>query len=75
MRILKAYKLGKMKLGRCCMPTTCTTATLANISSVENVIQILNDFENSSGLKMNLSKTKAMWVGKKQKFFRNTSGP
>ena len=64
MRILKAYKLGKMKLGRCCMPTTCTTATLANISSVENVIQILNDFENCSGLKMNLSKTKAMWVGK-----------
>ena len=40
------------------------TATLANISSVENVIQILNDFEKCSGLKMNLSKTKAMWVGK-----------
>ena len=40
------------------------TATLANISSVEKVIQILNDFEKCSGLKMNLSKTKAMWVGK-----------
>ena len=51
------------------------TATLANISSVEKVIQILNDFEKCSGLKMNLSKTKAMWVGKKQTFFRNTSGP
>ena len=41
------------------------TATLANISSVEKVIQILNDFEKCSGLKMNLSKTKAMWIGKK----------
>ena len=40
------------------------TATLANISSVEKVIQILNDFEKCSGLKMNLSKTKAMWAGK-----------
>ena len=51
------------------------TATLANVSSVEKVIQILNNFEKCSGLKMNLSKTKAMWIGKKQKFFRNTSGP
>ena len=25
---------------------------------------MLNDFEKCSGLKMNLSKTKAMWVGK-----------
>ena len=49
-------------------------ATLANISSVEKLIQNLNDFEKCSGLKMNLSKTKAMWVGKK-KFFRNTSEP
>ena len=40
------------------------TATLANISSAEKVKQILNDFEKCSGLKMNLSKTKAMWVGK-----------
>ena len=39
------------------------TATLANISSVEILIKILNDFEECSGLKMNLSKTKAMWIG------------
>ena len=51
------------------------TATLANISSVEKVIQILNNFEKCSGSQMNLSKTKATWIGKKQKFFRNTSGP
>ena len=40
------------------------TATLANRSSVEKVIQILNDFEKCSDLKTKLSKTKAMWVGK-----------
>ena len=45
------------------------TATLANISSVEKVIQILNDFEKCSGLKMNLSKYKAMWVGKNKHVF------
>lgn len=39
------------------------TATLANISSVEILIKILNDFEECFGLKMNLSKTKAMWIG------------
>ena len=40
------------------------TATLANISSVKKVIQTLHNFEKCSGLKMNLSKTKAMWIGK-----------
>ena len=40
------------------------TATLAYISSVEKVIQTLDNFEKCSGLKMNLSKTKAMWIGK-----------
>ena len=39
------------------------TATLANISSVEKVMQTLNDFEKYSDLKMNPSKTKAMWIG------------
>jgi len=52
------------------------TATLANISSVEKVMQTLNDFEKYSGLKMNLSKTKAMWIGEsKIEFFRDTLGP
>ena len=42
------------------------TATLTSkyLSSVEKVIQILNDFEKCSGLKMNVSKIKAMWAGK-----------
>ena len=40
------------------------TATLANISSVEKVMQTLNDFEKYSGLTVNLSKTKAMRIGK-----------
>ena len=35
------------------------TATLANTSSVET----LNNFEKCSGLKMNISKTKAIWIG------------
>ena len=39
------------------------TVTLANTSSVEIFMQILNDFEKCSGLKMNVSKTKAMWIG------------
>lgn len=34
------------------------TATLANIPSVEIFIQTLNNFEISSDLKMNISKTK-----------------
>ena len=50
------------------------TATLANISSVEKVIQILNDFEKCSGLKMNLSKTKAMWVGKNKNYLETPLG-
>ena len=40
------------------------TATLANISSVEKVMQNLNDFEKKSDLKMNLSKAKALLNGK-----------
>ena len=62
MRILKA-KIGEDET-RSLLYADDMTATLANISSVEKVIQILNDFEKCSGLKMNLSKTKAMWVGK-----------
>ena len=39
------------------------TVTLANTCSVEIFMQILNNFEKCSGLKMNVSKTKAMWIG------------
>jgi len=39
------------------------TATLANTSSVEIFLQTLNDFEKCSGLKLNISKPKAMWIG------------
>ena len=39
------------------------TATLANTSSVEIFMQTLNNFKKCSGLKMNISKTKAMWIG------------
>ena len=40
------------------------TLTLANSSSVESAIQILNNYEKCSGMKMSLSKTKAMWTGR-----------
>ena len=43
------------------------TVTLANIPSAENAIQTLNNFEKCSGLEMNLSKTKAMWIGASKK--------
>ena len=39
------------------------TATLANTSSVEIFMETLNNFEKCSGLKLNISKTKAMWIG------------
>ena len=39
------------------------TGTLANTSSAEIFMQTLNNFEKCSGLKMNISKTKAMWIG------------
>ena len=42
------------------------TFTLANTSSVEIFMQILNNFEKCSGLKMNVSKTKPMWIGAKK---------
>ena len=38
-------------------------ATPASSSSVEIYMQTLNNFEKCSGLKMNISKTKAMWIG------------
>ena len=39
------------------------TATLANTSSVVIFMQTPNNFEICSGLKMNISKTRAMWIG------------
>ena len=39
------------------------TATLSDIPSVERLLAVLNAFERCSGLKMNLKKTKAMWIG------------
>ena len=38
------------------------TALLSDIPSVERLLENLYDFEKYSGLKMNVSKTKAMWI-------------
>jgi len=48
--------------------------THCNISSVEKVIQTLDNFEKCSGLKMNLSKPKAMWIGKNKNFLETPLG-
>ena len=40
-----------------------TSAFCDNLSSVQNLIGIVNDFGTSSGLKLNTSKTKAIWLG------------
>lgn len=39
------------------------TTTLCDIPSVERLLAVLNAFERCSGLKMNLTKTKAIWIG------------
>ena len=40
-----------------------TSAFCDNLSSVQNLIRIVNDFGKSSGLKLNPSKPKAIWQG------------
>ena len=40
-----------------------TSAFCDNLSSVQNLIRIINDFGTSSGLKLNACKTKAIWLG------------
>ena len=39
------------------------TALLSDITSAKELLDSLNTFEKFSGLKMNVSKTKAMWIG------------
>ena len=40
-----------------------TTLFLKDIKSVKNCIQLMNKFENISGLHLNIDKTKAKWLG------------
>ena len=40
-----------------------TTLFLQNIKSAENLFKLLTKFEKSSGLKINIDKTEAMWIG------------
>jgi len=39
------------------------TVSLSDIISAKELLDSLNTFERFSGLKMNVSKTKAMWIG------------
>ena len=54
------YLKGKSKLVNLQMIPTCCVST----SSVEKGLQIAVDFGEISGLRLNLEKTKAMWLGK-----------
>ena len=43
-----------------------TTAILADLNSARALLKLLNDFEKVSGLKLNVMKTEAMWIGSLQ---------
>ena len=43
-----------------------TTAILADLNSAQAMLKLLNDFEKVSGLKLNVMKTEAMWIGSLQ---------
>ena len=43
-----------------------TTAVLADLNSTQALLKLLNDFEKVSGLKLNVMKTEAMWIGSLQ---------
>ena len=47
------------------------TATLSAIPAVERLFSVLNAFERYSGMKMNLKKKKAMWIGLTRDFQQN----
>ena len=43
-----------------------TTAILADLNFAQALLKLLNDFEKVSGLKLNVLKTEAMWIGSLQ---------
>ena len=45
-----------------------TTLFVENSASAEEAIKIIEDFGNVSGLQLNLSKCKFMWIGKEKKY-------
>ena len=43
-----------------------TTAILADLNFAQALLKLLDDFEKVSGLKLNVLKTEAMWIGSLQ---------
>ena len=43
-----------------------TTAILTDLNPARALLKLLNDFEKVSGLKLNVMKTEAMWIGSLQ---------
>ena len=40
-----------------------TTAVLSDLNSANALFSLLEEFEKASGLKLNVKKTEAMWIG------------
>ena len=40
-----------------------TTAVLSDLNSANALVSLLEEFEKASGLKLNVKKTEAMWIG------------
>ena len=43
-----------------------TTAVLSELNSARALFKLLDKFEKASGLKLNVTKTEAMWIGSLQ---------
>ena len=50
------------------MLTTCTCLYLNGTNSLENVAKVFEDFYRYAGLRLNIEKTEAIWLGKTNRF-------
>jgi hypothetical protein len=60
---IKGIKIGQTEIKLVQMADD-TTVFTEDINSIENILKILAKFEQYAGLKLNKSKTEAMWLGK-----------
>jgi hypothetical protein len=60
---IKGIKIGETEIKLVQMADD-TTAFIEDKKSLENILKILDTFEQYAGLKLNKTKTEAMWIGK-----------
>jgi exonuclease III len=60
---IKGIKIGTTEIKTVQMADD-TTAFMEDTKSLEHLLEILNKFEQYAGLKLNKTKTEAMWIGK-----------